>query len=177
MAAKPKLAPVAAPSKDAAAAPAAEPPKNKRKLILIVVGVLALLLAGGGGAAWYFLGRHASDDKHEAKAEKKTPPTFVTLEPFTVNLQEEAGADHYLQVGIVYQVADGKVTDQLKAYMPVIRSRILLMLSAKRPSELASVEGKQKLVAELVDTARKSLPGEAPERGIDGALLSSFVIQ
>jgi len=177
MAAKPKLAPVATPPKDAAAAPAAEPPKTKRKLLLIVSLVLVVLLAGGGGAAWWFLGRHAGEEKHEAKAEKKAPPVFVTLEPFTVNLQEEGGTDHYLQVGIVYQVADGKVTDQLKAYMPVIRSRILVALSAKRPSELASVEGKHKLVDELVATARTALPGETPERGIDGALLSSFVIQ
>lgn len=177
MAAKPKLAPVATPSKDAAAAPAAEPPKSKRKLIVILAIVLVVLLAGGGGAAWWFLGRHPAEDKHEAKVEKKAPPVFVTLEPFTVNLQEEGGADHYLQVGIVYQVADSKVVDQLKAYMPVIRSRILLTLSAKRPSEIANLEGKQKLVGELVETARKALPGEVPERGIDGALLSSFVIQ
>ncbi|MFO1413503.1 MAG: flagellar basal body-associated protein FliL [Burkholderiales bacterium] len=176
MAAKPKLAPVATPPKEAAAP--AEPPKSKRKLVLILAVVLVLLLAGGGGAAWYFLGHRGGDEKHEAaKAEKKAPPTFVTLDPFTVNLQEEGGADHYLQVGIVYQVADAKTVDQLKAYMPVIRSKILLQLSSKRPSEISNLAGKQKLVDELVDTARKSLPGETPERGIDGALLSSFVIQ
>lgn len=174
MAAKPKLAPVATPPKEDAA-PAA-PPKSKRRLLLIVAIVLVVLAAGGGGAAWYFL-RAPGDDKHAAKAEKKAPPAFVTLEPFTVNLQQEDGAEHYLQVGIVYQVAESHAGDQMKAYMPVIRSRILLALSSKKPSDLTSLEGKQKLVNELVETARQSMPGETPERGIDGALLSSFVIQ
>jgi len=180
--AKPKLAPAPAPI--AVVADAAPAPKKKsKKLLLIIVAVLVLL--GGGGGAWFFFGRHAADANHEAakdgkdgkdeKSEKKAP-TFVTLEPFTVNLLEENG-DHYLQVGIVYQVGDGKVVDAMKMYMPVLRNRVLLTLSSKHPSEIASLEGKQKLVAELVTAARESIPGATPDRGVDGAFLSAFVIQ
>ena len=42
-----------------------------------------------------------------AEANAGGKPTFVNLDTFTVNLAEESG-DHYLQVGIVYQVADDK---------------------------------------------------------------------
>jgi len=179
MAAKPKLTPVpVAPPADVAEAPR---PAKKSRLLLMVLVTLVIGASLGGGA-WYVFGRAPveakADGKAEAHAEKKPPPapTFATLEPFTVNLLEENG-DHYLQIGIVYQVADAKTVDTMKLYMPVLRNRILLALSSKRPSELAPLEGKQKLVAELVIAARQSLPGEAAERGIQGAFLSAFVIQ
>jgi flagellar FliL protein len=175
--AKPKLAPAPAPAPAPAAANESTPgpAKKSRKLLWIILVVL--LLAGAGGGAWYYFHSHSAPDaKHEAAAEKKPTPTFVTLEPFTVNLLEEGG-DHYLQVGIVFQVSDGKVVDTIKTYMPILRNRILLSLSSKHPSEIATLEGKQKLVAELVSAARESIPGEAPERGIDSAFLSAFVIQ
>ena len=91
-----------------------------------------------------------------------------------MNLAEENG-DHYLQMSVVYQLADDKAVEQLKTYLPVIRNHILLLLSAKRPSELASADGKQKLVGELVAAARESLPGE--HGVVTGAYLGAFVIQ
>ena len=165
-----KTATLAAPAADAAA-PA--PAKKKSKLLLVLI--LLLFLGGaGGGSAWWFLGR--GHGEAEAKAAPVKPPVFHTLEPFTVNLAEENG-DHYLQLSVVYQVADDKAVDAVKTYLPVLRNRILLLLSAKRPSELSSPEGKQKLVEELVGAARASVPGTTPERGITGAFLGAFVIQ
>jgi flagellar FliL protein len=157
---------------DSAAAPAKK--KKKSKLLLIVVLLLVVFAAGGGGAAWWFLGRGAAPAEHKAEVVK--PPVFHTLDPFTVNLAEENG-DHYLQLSVVYQVADEKAVDQVKTYLPVIRNRILLLLSAKRPSELNTPEGKQKLVTELVAAARESIPGTTPDHGVTGAFLGAFVIQ
>lgn len=162
-------APAAAAEGDAAA-----PAKKKGKLPLII-GLVVLLLAAGGGGAWWFLGRAkpAHDEHKEAAA---APPQFHQLEPFTVNLAEENG-DHYLQVVVVYQVEDSKVVDQFKTYLPVLRNRIIMLLSAKKPSDLAAPEGKQALVNELVAAARESLPGRTPERGVLGAFLGAFVVQ
>jgi flagellar FliL protein len=165
--AKPALA--AVPAADAAA-----PAKKKKSKLLLIIIALLLLGGAGGGGAWWFLGR--AQEAAEPKVAKAKPPVFHTLDPFTVNLAEENG-DHYLQVSVVYQVVDNKAVDEVKTYLPVIRNRILLLLSAKRPSELATAEGKQKLVEELVAAARASIPGEAPDRGITGALLGAFVIQ
>jgi flagellar FliL protein len=148
-------------------------PKSSRKWIF--AGALAFVtVAAASGGAWYFLRPAPADSPPKAATAK--PPVFLNLEPFTVNLQEENG-DHYLQAGIVFQVADAAVIDHAKAHLPVLRNRILLLLSAKRPSELASVEGKNKLVAELIAAARESIPGTAPDKGVSGALLASFVIQ
>lgn len=149
-------------------------PAGKKSKLWLVLLILLVLGAAGGGAAWWFLLRAPAHG--EAKVEKAKPPVFHTLEPFTVNLAEENG-DHYLQMSVVYQMSDEKAVEQLKTYLPVLRNRILLLLSAKRPSELATPEGKQKLVAELVTAARDSIPGGEGDKGIGGAFLGAFVIQ
>ena len=149
--------------------------KNKKSKLVPILLAVIVLMAGGAGAGWWFFGRGPIDHA-EAKAAPAKPPVFHNLEPFTVNLAEENG-DHYLQVSVVYQVADEKAVDQVKTYLPIIRNRILLLLSAKRPSELSTADGKQKLVNELVTAARESIPGTTPERGVTGAFLGAFVIQ
>jgi flagellar FliL protein len=162
---------------DAAAAAAAPKKKSRKGLILAVLAVLVLGAGGAGGWFWWS-SQQAAATPGAAKAEPKTPakpPVFVTLDPFTVNLQEENG-EHYLQVQVVYHVADDKVTEQLKVYLPVLRNRILILLAAKRPSELNAPDGKTKLVAELLAAARESVPGMKPEQ-IQQALLGAFVIQ
>jgi flagellar FliL protein len=160
-------------AKPAAPAAADGPAKKKSPIKWIVLGLLIVAIGGGAGA-WYYL--RPAPSEGAAKAAEAKVPVFLNLEPFTVNLQEENG-EHYLQVGIVYQVASDKVVDSAKVYMPVLRNRILLLLSAKRPSDLATAEGKSRLVAELIAAARESIPGSTPDRGVSGALLSAFVIQ
>ena len=179
--AKPALKAAPPPSAAAAQAPAG------RSKLWLIIGVAAVLvvLAAGGGVAWYLLGAKdpapsaglpGSAAAPDARPVDGKPPTFVTLEPFTVNLQQENG-EHFLQAGIVVQVADSKTVDAIKNYMPIIRNRMLLLLSSKAPSELASLEGKKKLVGELIVALRESIPGATPERGIENAYISSFVIQ
>lgn len=163
-----KLKTVPPPAPEAAPAP----PKKSRKMLII--GIAVIVLAAAGGGAWFAM---KPSGEHGTAAVEKKPPVFVTMEPFTVNLLPENG-DHYLQVGIVYQVSDDKTTDTIKTYLPVIRSRLLLLLSAKHPSELSGPDGKKKLVDDLVAAARESLPeGTTPERGIQSAYLAAFVIQ
>lgn len=138
----------------------------------IVIGAVPLLVVAGGGAGWFF----TRGDAGASAAPVQRPPQFMQLENFTVNLAEESG-DHYLQIGIVYQVEDNRTVDNLKLYMPILRDQILRLLSAKRPSDIASSAGKGRLVDELVAAARTSIPGPTPEKGVRGALLSAFVIQ
>lgn len=140
-------APAAAPAAGAAA------PAKSNKLLIIIIAVLLVVI--GGGAAWYFIkGRapaaeHAPEAKHEVEAE----PKFVALgEKFTVNLQREEG-DQYLQAGITLKILDPKLEEKIKVTMPELRSKLLFLLSSKKPSELASAEGKRILVAQIIAEA------------------------
>jgi len=155
------------------AEPEAKPAKKKSKLALVVLA-LAVLGAAGGGGAWWWMHRDAGAAQASVAAPK--PPVFLNLEPFTVNLLEEGG-EHYLQTSLVFQVADDKVVETMKAYLPVIRNRVLLLLSSKKPSDIATPEGKAKLVDEVTAAVRESIPGATPERGIVQAYIGAFVIQ
>jgi flagellar FliL protein len=158
-------------------APAA-PPKRKKGKLLVILLVL-LLLGGGGGAAWWFLvGSKSGAAGHgQKKEEGEKPPIFTHLEQFTVNLQKTDAEDHYLQVEMDLQVADDKVTEKVKLHMPQIRNAMLLLLSSKTAGDLASVEGKQKLSAEIVANTNKILGVKDPKQGVLGVYFSSFVIQ
>ena len=148
------------------------PPKKKKGKLFLVLGVL---LALGGGAAWYFMPSDTKTAEH--KEEKPKPPVFVTLETFTVNLQAEGGGEHYLQVGIDLKVADSAVVDLVKLHMPEIRNGVLLLLSSKSAEQISSLEGKQKLSAEIQEQVNKPLSAKAAGQGVTGVFFTSFVIQ
>lgn len=148
------------------------PAKGKSKK-LIVIAALVLLAAGGGGAGWYFTQKGKADEPAEAAPVKKAPPVFVNLETFTVNLADQ---DRFLQVGIIYEVAGNEIAEAMKTQMPVIRSRILLLLSSKTVEALSSVDGKQKLAEELLTEARAPLAPKGDE-AIGQVHFSAFVIQ
>lgn len=146
-------------------------PKKKGKLIIIVAATLALV-SGGGGAAWYFGMRGKAEEK-PAETAKKVLPVFLPLEPFVVNL---TGSENYLQVGVVYAVANNEIAEAIKAHLPAVRSRVLLRLSAKSVAELTSLEGKQKLTEEILEDAKTSLT-DAQKKSVLDMHFSAFVIQ
>jgi flagellar FliL protein len=171
---------------DAADAPA---PKagGKKKLIIIIAAALILLLAGGGTTLFLLKkkasaaeeealeedGKPVAEAKHEPD-EKKLPPIFVPLDPFTVNLADR-DAERYAQIGLTLEIDDAKVADQLKLYMPAIRNNILMLLAHKTAGELLTREGKLLLAQEVrretmlplgINMPLDDEPGEgAPKKG------------
>ncbi len=147
MATKPTAKPMPAKKVDAAATAAEAPaPKNKKKLIIIIAAVVVFLIAAGGAAVFLMKGNGTHSDA--PKAEVVQEPRFVPLEAFTVNLQHEE-ADQYLQINITLKVLEPEVEEKIKAVLPEIRSKLNMLLSSKRPSELSTVEGKKKLATEI----------------------------
>lgn len=195
------MAKEAAKKTDAASADAK--PKGKGKKLLIIAVGAVLVIALGAGAALFLLGGQADDEHQEAKAKPAKAPLFVNLEPFTVNLQPENG-EQYLQVGTTLKIADKEVEEKIKVYMPEMRHRILLLLSGKKPSELATPEGREALAEEIRSESNRILapaggkvvktaatkpigkPGSraaaeshaaADEGPVSGVLFTSFIIQ
>jgi flagellar FliL protein len=157
-----------------AASPQASPAKRPKRRRSLVLALLALA-SGAGAGAWYVL--EPAAEARNAPDEPRKQSVFVPLDTFTVNLAEP-GIDRYLQLGVTLEAANAATADELKRQMPVIRSRILLLLSAKTAEELATTPGKHKLMAELLDEVRAPLPAsDSPARGVENAHLSTFVIQ
>jgi flagellar FliL protein len=131
----------------APAAEAAKPAKSKKMLIIIVAAVVVLL--GGGGGAWFLLKPKAdAAEEPAAHAKPAAPPTFLPLESMVVNLADPGG-DRFAQIGITLEITDPHAADQVKAFMPVIRSGILMTISQRTTQELLGVEGKEKLALDI----------------------------
>jgi flagellar FliL protein len=158
---------------DPKAEAAAAPKSAKNKLAVMIA--LAVLVAGvGGGAAWYFTQGKAAGAEH--KAAKAEPPEYVPLDTFTVNLQPENG-DQYLQIAFSLQVPSQKEGDLIKANMAKVRSRVLLLLSGKKASEIATVEGKHQLAKEIVASLRQPFVDKGEPQQISDVLYTAFIIQ
>ena len=167
----------AAPAATAAAAPEATDAvpvaKGKKKKLIIIGAALALLLAAGGGAAVFVMKKRAAAaaaaaeedgggaekeavEAKPVKADLKHAPTFVPLDPFTVNLADRE-AERFAQVGVTLELTDAKAGDLLKAYMPAIRNNILLALGSKTAAQLIERDGKLRLAEEIRREALRPL--------------------
>lgn len=167
-----------APKKEPSAPAEAAPPKSKKLLIIIVIGVVLLCLIIGAG---FFLFKKkttndgASDNSSSVEESSSSgnarqwppydpnkPPVFVALEPFTVNLQSDDGAQ-YLQVVASLRVIDEKVGEEIKAYMPQIRHEILSLLAGKKASEITSPDDREELAQEIKDTVNQIMGFDPPD--------------
>jgi flagellar FliL protein len=169
------------PKAEAAAAPAAG---GKSKLF-IMIGAAVLVLGLGGGAGWYFLhgsaeGAEPAKKEHGTSSKKKKkdehPPEYLAIEPFTVNLQPENG-DQYLQVAFTLQVDGAEQAEVIKTNMAKVRSRVLLLLSGKKASEINTVEGKQQLAGEILAVVKQPFAEHGEEQEVSDVLFTSFIIQ
>ncbi len=180
-------------------------PKKKGKLFLFL-GIGVLVLALGAVAAFMMLkkppaeegedGEEVASEAHKPakKGEKAPPPVFVKLDAFTVRLQNE-GADSYLQTVPELRVLDAHIAEDIKAYMPEIRHKSLLVISAKQPTDVNNPAGVQKLSNELRATIngilshgtskkkkKKEVEGEIsdeaePDDPVQAVLFTSFIVQ
>ena len=187
-------------------APEAGPPAKSKKL-LIIVGALVLVLVLAGGGAFFFISKQraaaADEDGGEAPAKAAshapapgTPPAYLPLDNMVVNLADPGG-ERVAQVGITLEVMDAHASDTVKAYLPTIRSGILMLISQRTADELLKPEGKEKLAKDILREAAVPFGGgdddhEDEDSGakskkkkkkahveypVKGVLFSSFIVQ
>ncbi len=181
-------------------------PKSKKLIIIIVVAVVVLIGAGVGG--WLFLSKknaHAEDEDGAepapaAHAKAKTAPSFLPLDSMVINLADPGG-ERMAQIGITIELNDAKAVDEVKKYMPSIRSAVLMLISQRTAAELLGREGKEKLALDIKREVSRPLgfaedehapanaaKGESkkkkakaqdgePTNPVTGVLFSSFIVQ
>lgn len=156
----------AAPTATEAPAPA----KGKKKLVIIIIVAAVLVLAGGGAGAMLLLkkksaaaeGEDGEPVAHAVAHDPKAVPVFVPLDAFTVNLADR-DAERYAQVGITLEIADAKVGDQIKAFMPAIRNNILMTIADRTAAEMAGREGKLALAEKIRREASRAMGVEVED--------------
>ena len=180
-----------------------KPKAKSKKMLIIIIAAVAVLALGGGGGYFYISKQRAAaaaEDGEEAAPAKsakdahKAPPTYLPLDNMVVNLADPGG-ERVAQVGITLELLDAKATDQVKGYLPTIRSGVLMLISQRTAEELLKAEGKEKLAKDILretslpfgggdeeheDEAapkKKKKKAAHPDYPVVGVLFSSFIVQ
>jgi flagellar FliL protein len=181
-----------------------KPPAKSKKMLIIIGAVVAVLALGGGGAFWYISKQRAAaaaaEDGGEepAKAAGKdghaVPPAYLPMDNMVINLADPGG-DRVAQIGVTLVVADEHAATSVKAFLPTIRSGVLMLISQKTAVELLTPEGKDALAKAILREASLPFGGGEDEPSTEAAggkkkkkaahaeypvtavLFSSFIVQ
>lgn len=147
-------------------------PAKSKKLLIIIGAVVLVLLLGGGGAFWYISKQRAAaaaaEDGGEEPAKAAAhdahpvPPAYLPMDNMVVNLADPGG-DRVAQIGITLVVTDAHTSDTVKAFLPTIRSGVLMLISQKTAVELLTPEGKADLAKAILREASLPFGGGADE--------------
>ena len=67
--------------------------------------------------------------------------------------------------------------DDLVLHMPAVRNNVLMTLSTKTSDEVATLEGKEELRKEVLETVRKTMEEKTGKEGIEDLYFTKFVAQ
>lgn len=98
---------------------------------------------------------------------------LVGLDDMTVTLKGSGRRQSYLKIAIDLEVADQLTADQVSARMPQLRDIAILALSSKSSDDLASVDGKAALKAEL----HRKFSDVLPDGKLTSVYFSDMVVQ
>lgn len=149
------------------------------KLWLIMIIFVIVVLGAGAAAAWMLLNKHPKPAGEKTVAAAPAPqrdakPVFFDLDSFTVNLE---GGDRLLYVGMTLQLGNESTKEFMKAHLPQVRNRLLMVLSGQDASALITSEGKQKLAESIRDALLKQFADAQPALLVDKVLFTQFIVQ
>ena len=178
-------------------------PAKSKKMLFIIIGAVLVLALGGGAFVFMSKQRAAAAEGEEAApakaahADPKKAPVYLPLDNMVVNLADPGG-EKVAQIGITLEVTDAHASDSVKAYLPTIRSSVLMLIAQRTSEELLSQDGKQKLAKAILHQAsipfggeeedpeteeapvKKKKPGKkvvVHDYPVVGVLFSSFIVQ
>lgn len=167
--------------------------KKSKMLMIIIISVLILIIIIGAVVAILLMG--GDDEKRvsnqslqtmESSTIKKRRPSsalensrklseigiLYPLDTFTVNLKSDAGR-RYLKATLSLELSGDELSMELDAKSPVLRDRIIRILTSKTLEEISSKKGKQKVSEQIIDT----LNAIVSDGSVQGIYFTEFVIQ
>ncbi len=147
-------------------------PKRKFSVKMIgMVGGGVLLLAGLVYGGFAMFGGHGH---HAEAAPPPKPAVFVDMPEVLVNLNN-AGSDRtqYLKVKVVLELADEKLSEEIKPVTPRIMDTFQTYLRELRPTDLDGSAGLYRLKEELTKRVNIAI---APNK-VNAVLFKEIVVQ
>jgi len=172
-----------------------EKKKSGNMLMIIIIAVLILIILGGAVVAVLLMGEDeeevvqqqqtaAPQTQNKSTKRSVTPNTYMDsrklseigilypMDTFTINLKSDAGR-RYLKVTLSLELEGEELSIELDANGPVLRDRIIRILTSKTLEEISSKKGKQKVSMQIMDTLNSMIS----DGHIKGIYFTEFVIQ
>ncbi len=171
-------------------------PKEKKSnmlMIIIIVVLILIILIGATVGILLMSGDDEAEVSSPPPAQEKTVSKskrrssssnyndsrqlsdigiLYPLDTFTVNLKSDAGR-RYLKVTMSLELEGEELSLELDAKSPVLRDRIIRILTSKTLEEISSKKGKQKVSTQIMDTLNAMIS----DGTINGIYFTEFVIQ
>lgn len=167
--------------------------KPKNTLMIVIIAVLALIIVAGGVIAVLLMGGDDQEDQQQMAPQAKQKSSssrsrdtssmpdsrklkdigiLYPLDTFTVNLKSDSGR-RYLKATISLELNGEELSIELDNKSPVIRDRIIRILSSKTLEEISSKKGKQKVSEQIIDVMNSMIV----DGNVKGIYFTEFVIQ
>ena len=153
-------------------------------LIILIGAVVGILLMGDDEEAETSVAPQAKEKTVSKSRSSSSSTTYddsrqlsdigilYPLDTFTVNLKSDAGR-RYLKVTMSLELEGEELSLELDAKSPVLRDRIIRILTSKTLEEISSKKGKQKVSTQVMDTLNAMIS----DGTIRGIYFTEFVIQ
>jgi len=109
-------------------------------------------------------------------------PGYVKLETFTTNLPTDPAATdatsfQYIQMAVDLKADSVERAEQLKVFVPEIKSNVLKEVMARRGSELVTAEGKDNLAKSITTVANEIAGSRQDRKPFADAFFTTFLLQ
>jgi flagellar FliL protein len=148
---------------------------GKKKLIMIAGGVVLLAALGGGG--WFYFKKPSAEQMAAAELEKaaRKPAAFVEMKDMLIGISNggEASRQPIIKIKVVLEIADAKVSEQIKPLLPRVEDAFQVFMRELRPADLEGSAGIYRLKEELLRRVNVTV---YPAR-IDAVLFKELLVQ
>ncbi len=162
------------------------------KNLLIVLLIIAASVGATLYYSWqqggisFFAAPKAAGAEPDAEVEKtvaapaapvvSAKPIFTSLEPFTVTVSD-GQRSRILYTALTLRVEDEETRLLLGEFMPVVRDRVLKILSAQHPFHVQTPQGREELVNALTLVLNAPYEPSQVKPRIANVLFTAFVVQ
>lgn len=169
--------------------------KSSNMLMIIIIAVLVLIIVIGAVLAVVLMNSEEEQAANRSTYQTQGQPVttqssrrsspitegnrrlseigiLYPLDTFTVNLKSDAGR-RYLKATLSLELSGEELSIELDAKAPVVRDRIIRILTSKTLEEISSKKGKQKVSNQIMDT----LNAIVSDGHVQGIYFTEFVIQ
>jgi len=157
------------------------PPESNHGLVIGLLTSLGVLLLLLGVLGWQKI--QGDDPKPVDPAWMRGPlPGYVKLETFTTNLPTDPAATdatsfQYIQMAVDLKADSVERAEQLKVFVPEIKSNVLKEVMARRGSELVTAEGKDNLAKSITTVANEIAGSRQDRKPFADAFFTTFLLQ